>query len=198
MTIAIMTITAGCDNPQQLPSENSKTDPPKVTQPEKPDKKPVENKIDKPVEEKKVSVPTQTLEIKAYYPDEFGTKLVAVERKIKFVNENEKYSAAVSELMQQPKETGLTTILPKHAKIKSITREGETAVVDFDKDIVKGFVGGSTGEEFLVNSIVDTLTEFKEVKQVKFLIDGQEIESLSGHMDLSEPIKRQEIKNDKN
>ena len=92
--------------------------------------------------------------------------------------------------MKEPAEKELTTIFPKHAKIKSIKREGETAIVDFDKDILKGFVGGSTGEEFLINSIVDTLTEFKEIEQVKFLIDGQEVETLSGHMDLSEPIKK--------
>ena len=60
------------------------------------------------------------------------------------------------------------------------------------KNIKIGFVGGSTGEELLIGSVVNTLTEFKEVNAVKFLIDGQEVETLSGHMDLSEPIKRME------
>ena len=67
---------------------------------------------------------------------------------------------------------------------------GDTVIVDFDKDIAKNFVGGSTGEEFLVNSIVNTLTEFNEVNQVRFLIDGKEIETIAGHMDLSEPVKK--------
>ena len=62
--------------------------------------------------------------------------------------------------------------------------------VDLDGNIVKHMVGGSTGEEFLVGSIVDTLTSFPEVTQVKFLVDGQEIETLSGHMDLSTPLER--------
>ena len=172
---AMLLVSAGCDNPQQLPE--NKTDSPKVEQPEKPDKKPD-------------TVKKETQETKVYYPDESGTKLVPVEREIKFSDENEKYVAAVDQLMKEPKEKELTTIFPKHAKIKSIKREGETAIVDFDKDILKGFVGGSTGEEFLINSIVDTLTEFKEIEQVKFLIDGQEVETLSGHMDLSEPVKK--------
>ena len=68
--------------------------------------------------------------------------------------------------------------------------KGDTAVVDLDSGITRNFIGGSTGEEFLINSVVDTLTEFDEVKQVQFLIDGQEVETLAGHMDLSEPIKR--------
>lgn len=188
--IFTLLITAGCDNPQ-VPTEE-KSNPPKVSQPEKPDKKPDTNKPEKVEPAKNTTAKIQTQKIKAYYPDESGTKLVAVDRDIKFVDENEKYSAAIHELMQKPAEKELTTIFPKHAKIKSVTRDGETAVVDFDKDIAKGFVGGSTGEEFLINSIVDTLTEFNEVKQVKFLIDGKEIETLSGHMDLSEPLKKTE------
>ena len=188
MMAAMLLVSAGCDNPQQ-PPEN-KTDSPKVEQSEKPDKKPDTVKKDNPAPPKVESAKIQTQETKVYYPDESGTKLVPVEREIKFSDENEKYVAAVDQLMKEPKEKELTTIFPKHAKIKSIKREGETAIVDFDKDILKGFVGGSTGEEFLINSIVDTLTEFKEIEQVKFLIDGQEVETLSGHMDLSEPIKK--------
>ena len=185
---AILIFTTGCD-PQQPPTE--KPDPPKQTQNENPEKKSVPEKKDNPSTQKKDSDKKfQTQEIKIFYPDENATKLVEVKRTIKFVDENEKYSAALSELMQTPKEQGLINIFPKHTKIKSVTRKDDTAIVDFDKDIVKNFVGGSTGEEFLVNSVVDTLTEFDEINQVRFLIDGQEIETLSGHMDLSEPVKR--------
>ena len=186
---AILIFATGCEN-QQPPEE--KPNPPKTVQSEKPDKKPAENKSEKPSEPKQTAPEQkiQSAEVKVYYPDESGTKLVPVEKKIQFVDEAEKYSAALTELMQKPKEKNLTTVFPSHAKVKSVTREGETAVVNFDGSILKGFVGGSTGEEFLVNSVVDTLTEFNEIKQVKFLIDGKEIETLSGHMDLSEPIKR--------
>lgn len=187
--IAMFVLVTGCD---KQPPPEEKIDPPKTVQPEKPEQKSVENKPEKPAEPKPTAPEQkiQSTEIKVYYPDESGTKLVPVQKKIQFVNESEKYSAALSELMQQPADKNLTTIFPAHAKIKSVTREGDTAIVNFDGSIVKGFVGGSTGEEFLVNSVVDTLTEFGEIKQVKFLIDGQEIETLSGHMDLSEPIKR--------
>ena len=186
--VAMFILVAGCD---KQPPPEQKTEPPKTVQTEKPEQKPAENKPEKPAEPKHTpEQKVQSTEVKVYYPDESGTKLVPVETKIQFVDESEKYSAALSELMQQPKDKNLTTVFPSHAKVKSVTREGDTAIVDFDGSIVKGFVGGSTGEEFLVNSVVDTLTEFNEIKQVKFLIDGEEIETLSGHMDLSEPIKR--------
>ena len=186
--VAMFILVAGCD---KQPPPEQKTEPPKTVQTEKPEQKPAENKPEKPAEPKHTpEQKVQSTEVKVYYPDESGTKLVPVETKIQFVDESEKYSAALSELMQQPKDKNLTTVFPSHAKVKSVTREGDTAIVDFDGSIVKGFVGGSTGEEFLVNSVVDTLTEFNEIKQVKFLIDGEEIETLSGHMDLSEPIRR--------
>ena len=54
----------------------------------------------------------------------------------------------------------------------------------------KNFVGGSTGEEMLVGSVVNTLTEFPEIQKVQILVDGQEVETLSGHMDLSQPLPR--------
>lgn len=189
--MAMLIFTAGCDNPQPPNLPEPKQDPPKISQTDKPERKSdtAEHK-NEPQNTNNSSVQVKTQKINAYYPDESGTKLVAVERDIKFVDESEKYSAAVHELMKKPKEKELTTIFPSHAKIKSVTRNGDTAVVDFDESISKGFVGGSTGEEFLINSIVDTLTSFDEVKQVKFLLNGKEVETLSGHMDLSEPIKK--------
>ena len=130
------------------------------------------------------------MEVKIYYPDESGNKLVAVERKIEIGNVKEKYSAAVNELIKQPQEKYLSGIFPKNAKLIDVKVENGTAYVNFDKSVITNFVGGSTGEEFLVGSVVDTLTEFPEIKQVKFLIDGKEIETLAGHVDLSVPIKR--------
>ena len=64
------------------------------------------------------------------------------------------------------------------------------ATVDFSKELQTNFSGGSTGEEMLIGSIVNTLTDFPEVQKVSILIDGSAVETLSGHMDLSEPLTR--------
>ena len=130
------------------------------------------------------------MNVKVYYPDDSGMKLVEVEREILIGDSTDKYTAAVETLMIEPDEENLTTIFPKSAAIRSVKVHDGLAIVDFDGGILKGFVGGSTGEEFLIGSIVDTLTNFPEVKRVKFLVDGKEIETLSGHMDLSTPLER--------
>ena len=129
------------------------------------------------------------LDIKVYYPDDQGLKLVAVKRTIK-TDAAGKYAAAMKSLLTGTKQKGQTTIIPKQAKVKSVKVKGDTAYVDFNQDLVKHFTGGSTGEEMLVGSVVNTLTEFPEVKAVQILIDGHSVETLAGHMDLTVPIKR--------
>ena len=129
------------------------------------------------------------LTIKVYYPDEQGMKLQAVKKTVK-VGSDDKYTAALKALLDGTKEKGLATIVPKQAKIKSVKVQGDTAFVDFDDNLIKKFIGGSTGEEMLVGSIVNTLTEFSEIKKVQLLVEGKKIESISGHLDLTKPVER--------
>ena len=121
------------------------------------------------------SAQPESLTIKVYYPNADGTKLVASSRKVTADSKTEK---------------GQTNIFPKKVQLQSVKVEKGVATVSFSKELQKNFVGGSTGEEMLVGSIVNTLTEFPEVKKVRILIDGKGVESLAGHMDLTEPLTR--------
>ena len=196
--LALLLFTAGCEQPK---NENSPAEPPAKpaqteseaknevkTEPQqsKPDKT-VKNTENRPVNNENTE---KSVFVKVYYPDDSGMKLVEVEREVLVDDSVDKYTAAVEILTEEPDEENLTRILPKNAVIRSVKVKNGLATVDFDGIILKSFVGGSTGEEFLIGSIVDTLTNFSEVKRVKFLVDGKEIETLSGHMDLSTPIER--------
>ena len=132
------------------------------------------------------------MKIKIYYPDKSGLRLVGVNREIMIDDNEDKYKAAVEAVMTPPTEKNLTSVAPNNSSLISVKVKDGTALVNLNKNIKTGFIGGSTGEEFLIGSVVNTLTEFKEVNAVKFLIEGQEVETLAGHMDLSEPIKRME------
>ena len=132
----------------------------------------------------------KSMNVKVYYPDDSGMRLVEVEREVVVDDTTDKYTAAVESLLEEPDEDNLTKIFPNNAAIRSVTVENGLAIVDLDGKFLKNFVGGSTGEELLVGSVVDTLTNFPEVTRVQFLVDGKEIETLSGHMDLSTPLER--------
>ena len=195
--LALLIFTAGCEQPPGEPPVEP--DKPATTAPDKkpapkPEVKP-SPEVEKPstTESNPPAAPEKsahTMNIKVYYPDDSGMRLVEVEREITVDDPNDKYIAAVEILRDDPVEENLTRIFPSNAAIRSVTVDDNMAIVDFDGGILKGFVGGSTGEEFLIGSIVDTLTNFPEVTSVKFLVDGQEIETLSGHMDLSIPLER--------
>ena len=200
--LALLILTAGCDKPpepepttpppppvepiQKETEVKSEVEPePTPSEPEQP-VQPVENQ---PVENERTE---KSISVKVYYPDDSGMKLVEVEREVIVDDSIDKYTAAIEALLEEPDEENLTTIFPKNTYFKRVTVEDGVATVDIDGSILKGFVGGSTGEEFLIGSIVDTLTNFPEVKCVRILVDGQEVETLSGHMDLSAPLERME------
>ena len=42
----------------------------------------------------------------------------------------------------------------------------------------------------MVNAVVSTLTEIKDIKKVKFFVHGKPIDTISGHMDLGDPLER--------
>lgn len=202
--LTLLLLTAGCEQPPIQPSPPSEP-PVSHSQPE-PESNPNplnETKLEPPKTEP-LTVPeiiketpsleneqfAHTMNVKLYYPDDSGMRLVEVKRKVKIDKATDKYTAAVKALLDEPAEENLTKIFPKNAGIRSVKVADGLATVDLDGNITKNFVGGSTGEEFLVGSVVNTLTNFPEVKRVKFLVDGQEIETLSGHMDLSTPLER--------
>ena len=141
-----------------------------------------------PKETPAATVPKEA-QVNVYYARSDGTGLVAVSRTVK-TEKDDKYTAALQSLLTGTKEKGQTTVIPKKAKLRSVTVKGGVATADFSKEMQENFSGGSTGEEMLVGSIVNTLTDFPEVQKVQILIEGAPVETLSGHMDLTEPLPR--------
>jgi spore germination protein GerM len=71
----------------------------------------------------------------------------------------------------------------------SVKVSGDTATVDFNQNFASRGQGSYT-ERMMVNAVVCTLTEFPEIKKVKFLVEGKDIDTISGHMDLLDPLTR--------
>ena len=71
----------------------------------------------------------------------------------------------------------------------SVKVSGDTATADFNQNFASRGQG-SYNERMMVNAVVCTLTEFPEIKKVKFLVDGKDIDTISGHMDLLDPMTR--------
>lgn len=82
-------------------------------------------------------------------------------------------------------------VLPAAVKVRSVQTQEGTAAADFSSDIMRMNVG-SMGEALAVAAIVNTLTEFPQIRQVQILVEGRKVESLAGHVDVSRPLARNE------
>lgn len=99
---------------------------------------------------------------------------------------------AVNALLAQPDNKDNSNPFAKaNVKLLSLDIKKDLAIVNLSKEVLT-IKGGSMQELLLVGSIVNTLTEFKEIKQVQILVEGKRVETLLGHMDLSEPLDRDE------
>lgn len=71
-----------------------------------------------------------------------------------------------------------------------ITSQG-VAYVDFSQELVQNHPGGSSAEELTVYSLSNTLiANFPAIKMVRILVEGREIPSIAGHLDLTLPYGR--------
>ncbi|MGI5875505.1 MAG: GerMN domain-containing protein [Dethiobacteria bacterium] len=131
----------------------------------------------------------QTGEVVAlYFADAGANGLVKEEREIVFDDEENIALFVLEELLKGPVSPELERTIPQGVRVVSITVEEGIATVDFSEELRSKHSGGSTGELLTVYSIVNTLTGLPGLEKVKFLIEGKELETLAGHMELSEPV----------
>jgi spore germination protein GerM len=126
-----------------------------------------------------------------YFADSSGKYLSAEQRVVgQPVDVASAARKLVEELIRGPLQEGTRT-LPREASLRAlfVTSDG-VAYVDFKADALDFHPGGVETELLTIYSIVDTLVlNLEEVRQVKFLIGGQEAVTLAGHVDLSRPFK---------
>lgn len=88
-----------------------------------------------------------------------------------------------------PYDGNYVTLWKSGSKVNSLTRSGDVATVDLTLGRLN--VGGES-EQRAIDQIVWTVTENDPtIKSVMFTVDGQPVESLTGHVDATVPFTRQ-------
>jgi hypothetical protein len=82
--------------------------------------------------------------------------------------------------------------LPAATQVLDVTTEGGLATVDFSSEIMNANVG-SGGEAAILSAIVATLGQFPGVTDVQILVNGEKMDSLAGHVDITEPLSPQGV-----
>lgn len=107
--------------------------------------------------------------------------------------EGDVLDAALTCLLATNKESGMVAgLIPEGTKLLDPVRVNDrgVATVNFSGEFTDNFSGGSDQEALTVNAIVHTVVSNSsgKVQSVRILVEGKPVETLGGHLDLTEPI----------
>jgi germination protein M len=132
----------------------------------------------------------QTRQVDLYFSDVTGRRLSIERREVKGENRVDLLRKIMEELVLGPRDAARLRTLPETTQVRTVFFKEETAWVDLDSAVRDEHPGGTWTEVLAVYSIVNTLVEnFSDVRQVQILIEGNEIETLAGHVDISHPLE---------
>jgi len=137
----------------------------------------------------------QVKKVKLYFVNQDG-KLQAEKREIQGGGSiQEDVKLCIEELAAGPKEKGLMRSLPPLVFIKGVyLDENRCIYLDFNKSITEKPVGGTKREQQMIYSLVNTILDnFGQLNSVKILVDGQEIKTLGGHLDVNQPLRSKKL-----
>ncbi len=87
---------------------------------------------------------------------------------------NNPYEKLIDLLIEGPKNDKNKKIIPENTKLNKNYLEGDCVVLDFSTEFLNYSKENEKEKENMINSIVNTLTELREINQVKILINGNE------------------------
>jgi hypothetical protein len=135
-----------------------------------------------------------TPKIKAhlFYMSEDGLRLVPVEREVPFGEGTLQQARRIVEAQLEPPPKPHVSAVPAGAKLRAIYLDTQgQAFVDVSRELAAGHPGGALDEILTVYSIVNAVTDnLPAVHAVQILVDGREVDTLAGHVDLRRPLAR--------
>ncbi|HUX10185.1 MAG TPA: GerMN domain-containing protein [Terriglobia bacterium] len=127
----------------------------------------------------------QTLTL--YFPSYADGNLVAETRSVKLSSDNVKAIRQILLALIEGSHQGHGSALSPSTTIRAVflTSDG-TAIVDLSQEALADFQPGIESESLAIYSIVDSVcANLPAAKEVKFLVQGQEAQTLDGHIDLT-------------
>jgi len=136
--------------------------------------------------------PERKIKATLYYISEDGLSLPGVQREVAFADPIEEQARRIVEAQLDAAPAPYASPVPAGTSLRAlfIGQRGE-AFVDLAGDVRTKHPGGALYELFTIYSIVDALTvNLPAITRVQILIDGKEVETLAGHVDLRHPLQK--------
>ena len=135
---------------------------------------------------------TRRIQATLFYVDEDGVSLAPTSRNVAYGNTPVEQARLLIEAQVAAPPEGLVSAIPEGTTVREVfLTDAREAYVDLGGAIVSGHPGGSLDEALTVYTLVNVLTvNLPEVTTVQILVDGHEVDSLRGHIDLRAPLGR--------
>jgi len=127
-----------------------------------------------------------------YYVSDDGMALVGVQREVPYGEGVLEQARQIVSAQLSPAPAPLVSAIPAGATLRALylTDRGD-AFVDLSAEARTRHSGGALDELFTVYSIVNALTtNLPAVNRVQILVDGKEVDTLAGHVDLRHPLQK--------
>jgi hypothetical protein len=122
-----------------------------------------------------------------YFPAWSEGKVVPESRPITWAESDVDRIRQVVLALAEGSHQGYGRVIPSSTTVRAVfLANNGTVYVDFANDLLSDFEPGIQTETLVIYSIVDSIaSNIPSVKRVRFLIQGQEVETLDGHADLT-------------
>lgn len=91
-------------------------------------------------------------------------------------------------LLAGPQRADLYSTIPKGTRHMGLNVYGGVAYLNLNAHFRDAHTGGSAAELMTLYSIVNSLAELPDVERVKFLLEGQTMDAILGHVNTSQPL----------
>jgi Sporulation and spore germination len=121
-----------------------------------------------------------------------GERLSPVEQEVPFGEGPSEQARRIVEAELSPPPAPYSSPIPAGTRLKTIflTPKGE-AYVDLSPEVRTNHPGGTTNEVLTVYALVNALTlNLPAITGVQILVDGKEVDTLAGHLDLRRPLEQ--------
>lgn len=127
-----------------------------------------------------------------FYVSEDGTRLTAVEHEVPYAERTAEQARHIVEAQLAPVADSQVSAVPAGTTLRAlyVTDQG-AAFVDLSGEVASAHPGGSLNELLTIYTIVQALTSnIPAVTSVQLLVDGKEVDTLAGHVDIRRPLPR--------
>jgi hypothetical protein len=136
--------------------------------------------------------PARKITATLYFISEDGMSLVGVQREVPFGETVLDQAQQIVTAQMGAAPSPLASAIPPGATLRALymTDRGD-AFVDLSAEARTRHTGGALDELFTVYAIVNALTtNLPAVTRVQILVDGKEVDTLAGHVDLRHPLQK--------